>query len=222
MITWFKFLWGCLFAVTPFLPSTPKVTFLLSLIYTNEYLKNRWQAQQGTTPYGTQQQVVVSRWYSMSGTRWIGPDGCRRMGRDTMDGARDADASRALTWYVFLLTLLFSVLWLLVIDCFLSDYGRQRTTPIDITHHHPDGEWGSRQWGSLTVDGAQGSTDGARDTDASRAPTWYTFLNYFLFLVLLTDYLLSDYYGRQQITSTYTHQHSEGKQGSRRQIGLNE
>ena len=124
---------------------------------------------------------------------------CKRMGLHEWDSMMDADGWGPRLVCCFLN---YPVLWLLIV-CFLSDYGRQRT-PNNITHHHPDGKWGSRQWGSLTVDGAQGSTDGARDMDASRAPTWYIFFNYFLFLVLLIDYLLSDYYGQQQIPTSHT------------------
>ena len=131
MIIWFKFLWESLWfsACSPFLPPTSKVIFLLSFIYTNKYLMNRWQAQQGTAPYGTQQRVVDSGWGFMSGTQWIGPDG--------WGSRRRRISSPHLVCYYPSFPRFSN--WLFSI--------RLRMTKNDphITHHHPDGGWGLRQ-----------------------------------------------------------------------------
>ena len=139
------------------------------------------------------QRMGLHEWDSMDRAWWMPTDSD---GRDKWSSRRRRISSPRLVCCF----LNYPVLWLLIV-CFLSDYGRQRT-PNDITHHHPDGKCDSRQRGSLAVDGAQGSMDGARP--CLEPPPGTFFFNYFLFLVLLIDYLLSDYYRWQQIPTSHT------------------
>ena len=65
-------------------------------------------------------------------------------------------------------------------------------------HHTPSPGWrmGLETMGSLAV-------GGARDVSASQAPTWHIYLNYFLFLALLTVFTI----WLLQATTNDLHQH---------------